>query len=246
MTPVTASRPFRHRCLAIVAGLSVLALALSAAPASAAPEELSDSDHEELTQFFDENGVSLAVQDELFEKLERGEMWDSMSEMEPESTTRESVANVVKITSVFADGSISVEEVEKPSKPISGEIGPLGVGSCQSSSTGSGYANRYDCRASASTGIMTMGFYISYTLVQGGYDQITDVHSPFRSIKTGTATTAKLSLVKSRENSSGSAWAKAVSTYTGFAGSPSGTYEMRALVGKDTAWTRWARKGAEG
>ncbi|MFE5309535.1 hypothetical protein [Isoptericola sp. NPDC056605] len=244
MQPVT--HPARNRCLAFIVALSAFTLALAGAPAaSASPEELSSSDREELSQFLNENGVSPAVQEELFQKLEHGEMWDSMSEMEPVSTTSATDANVVKVTSVFADGSISVEEVEKPGEASPGQVAPLSVGGCQSSSSGSGYVSRYDCKASASTGIMTMGFYISYTLVQGGYDYIFDVHSPFRSVVTGTATTAKASIVKARENSTGSSWAKSVSTYTGFAGAPSGTYEMRALVGKDTAWTRWARKGAE-
>jgi hypothetical protein len=92
---------------------------------------------------------------------------------------------------------------------------------------------------------MTMGFYISYSLIQGGYDQILEVHSPYRSVLSGSSTSPSLTLVKPVENSSGSAWAKITSTYTGFAGAPSATYEMRALVGQDTAWTRWERKGAE-
>lgn len=92
---------------------------------------------------------------------------------------------------------------------------------------------------------MLMGFYISYSIVNGSWDSISSVSSPYRESTAGTATAPVLTTPKSVETASGSAYAKIRSTYTGFAGTPSATYEMRALVGNNTAWTRWESKGVE-
>ncbi|QDW62315.1 hypothetical protein [Oerskovia sp. KBS0722] len=199
-----------------------------------------------LSTFLSENGVPEGTRASLLQKLAAGEMWDSMSGDEPVSVTESTTAVDRRTVSTYEDGSVVVDTIQLPTPaPGHGTITAFDVKNCRSSASGSGYTNYYDCQAASSTGIMTMGFYISYTLVDGVGDKINAVSSPYRQATVGTSTPPTLSIAKKIENSSGSAWARIQSTWTGFAGAPSGTYEMRALVGGNAAWTRWESKGVE-
>lgn len=199
-----------------------------------------------LTSFLSENDVPAVTQESPLQKLAAGQVWDSMSGAAPVSVVESTVANERHTVSTYADGSIVVDTMRLPTAaPAPGTITPFDVKNCRTTASGSGYRNYYDCQASSSTGIMTMGFYISYSLVQGSWDRIISVSSPYRDATLGTSTNPDLTIQKTVENASGSAWARVKTTWTGVSGNPSGTYEMRALVGQDKAWTRWESTGAE-
>jgi hypothetical protein len=224
------------------------ATAANADAPSPSPFVLSQADTERLATFLTDNGVPADTQVALLDKLEAGGTWDSMAGKAPVSITTSSDGSEKRTISTYADGSIVVDTMQLPTPaatPTPGTITPMDVKNCRSTAGGSGYVNFYDCQASSSTGLMVMGFNISYSIVNGGYDKITNVNSPYREASPGTATAPVLGIKKATENASGSAWASIVSTYTGPTGSPSGTYEMRALVGNNTAWTRWEQNGPE-
>lgn len=225
--------------------LSFLTLGL-AAPALAAPAIAHPlaSETEEVRQFLEIHGVDVHTQDTLLDALASGEVWDSMSPEELPVSTRSEVTTTSTLTiDTFADGSIVVAEIESP-RAESGDLGARTVTGCRTTVSGTGYSNRYDCKASASTGLVLMGFYISYSLT-GSWDSIIEVHSPYGQCSLGTCTSPTLSVQKYTENASGSAWARSRMTFTGAMGTGGGTYEMRALVGGNTAWTRWELKGIE-
>lgn len=118
-----------------------------------------------------------------------------------------------------------------------GAITPYSVTNCRTQTAGSGYHNFYDCQAMSTNGSVQMAFYISYSIVSGAYDSIISVDSPYVGVYGGTYSGVTLKLVKKTENASGSAWANIIAQVSGQ--SSGTTYEMRALVGNDTAWTRW-------
>ena len=225
--------------------LSLLTLGL-AAPALAAPAtaESVAGDTEEVRQFLEDHGVDAQTQDTLLDALANGEVWDSMSaDALPVSTRSEVTTDSTSTIETFADGSIVVTEIETPQEARGG-VAAKAVTGCRTTVSGTGYSNRYDCKASASTGLVLMGFYISYSIT-GSWDSIIEVHSPYGQCSGGTCTSPTLSVQKSTENASGSAWARSRMTFTGALGTGGGTYEMRALVGGNTAWTRWELKGIE-
>jgi hypothetical protein len=136
----------------------------------------------------------------------------------------------------FPDGSVSVTSISRPTS--AGAIGASTVNNCRSSQSGTGYVNWYDCHASSQNGVVTFGFYISYTITPR-YDQIIEVGSPYRHCSVGTCDTPKLAIRKKTETSTGSAWANITAIHTNINGSGSTKYEMRALVGGNSASTRW-------
>lgn len=192
-----------------------------------------------LVAFLERNGVSDRVQGALISKANAGIAWDSMNGSTPVSTSVTTTATLQHKVSTYADGSIVVEGMEIPVESKLRTISPFYVGNCKSVSSGSGYANRYDCQAYAESGFISLGTYISYTLVQGGYDRILDVHSPFRSAAVGTASKPTVTITQKTENSAYRATAKIKTQYTAYVGAGSRTYELGVYVGADSAWTQW-------
>lgn len=227
--------------IALVAGFAGTSLAAEPAPG------LTQQERQELEQWWTEYDVPTATQDALLTALESGDVWDALDGAEPVSVQTRELPTESETVERYADGSIVVSTVEVPADPFAAgapQGGPttFSVGSCQSSQIGSGYANRYDCKAASTAGVVTMGFYISYTLVQGGYDKIIDVHSGYAYATGGTVGSPTAKIAKVRESSTGSAWAYVKSQWDAFGGGGSKTVEMRALVGKDKAWTRWEHR----
>lgn len=225
------------------AALAALVFMSGTVGAAAQTPDLTEEERQDLVHWWTQYDVAPATQDELLESLERGELWDAIGGSDPVNVTTNAYAGETETVERYADGSIVVTTVEVPVAPFSanpiGGVTPFTVGPCESSSTGSGYANRYDCKVFSTSGVVEMGFYMSYSLRQGGYDKITEVHSGYARATTGTIPTPRATIGKANENSSGSAFAYVKEQYKAAGGTASATVEMRGLVGKDTAWTRW-------
>ncbi|GEA86628.1 hypothetical protein Q760_15935 [Cellulomonas cellasea DSM 20118] len=215
-------------------------LAGAGQPAQAASGEVTDDLRAQLKQFWTVNRVPGPTQDALLDKLEAGQTWDVMSgESAPVSTRTVRTAGENRTIETYPDGSIAVTSIQMPTSTTKpGVVGPLAVGNCRTSVSGSGYTNRYDCQANSTTGVVEMGFYISYSIT-GGYDSIIDVNSPYVRADGGTASDTSLAIRKAAENSTGSAYASIKTIYQARNGGGSKTLELRALVGQNTAWTRW-------
>ncbi|GCD18724.1 hypothetical protein GXP71_01530 [Cellulomonas sp. H30R-01] len=225
---------------ACAATVGLATISTPAGAAAAVPEEVDAH----LRAWWTTYDVPADVQGHLLAALSAGETWDSLAGAAP--TSREVLQGKRSTTTVltFADGSITVTEVQKPDRTPAASIRTVAVDGCRTTVGGSGYRNYYDCQAHADTGVIAMGFYISYTLAQGGPDQIIEVHSPYLATTGGTASPnpPTLAIRKKLQNSSGSAWANATTQFTGYGSGGSKSVDFRALVGNDTAWTRWEAK----
>lgn len=242
----TGSR--RSRRVALVPAI-LLALAFGIAEPAAgqagdtttASTTLTADEEGDARAFLAEHGVSADVQDALMAKLKAGELWDVFAGGNPVSTRTTTSPGMRRTIDTYADGSISVTSVEVPVRTLARPgVSPMYVANCSGGSTGTGYSTWTDCDAYSETGVVAIGFQISYTLTPG-YDSIIRVDSPVASVNLGTLDPMPphLTLVKKTENRSGSAWAKATATYNARGGGGSTSLELRALVGNNTAWTRW-------
>jgi hypothetical protein len=234
-------RGIRFLSAALLAVLMTLPGAVVSAAAQVATPTaqtvISPSGEQHIRDFWTRYSVPSAAQDELLKRLAAGEQIDSTrTDTTPASTEVFEAEGMRQTIERFADGSVSVTSMSLPSS--SGAIGVFSVGNCKDSESGSGYVNFYDCQASSENGVVTLGFYISYTITSR-YDQIIEVGSPYRHCSLGTCDTPKLAIKKKSETSTGSAWAAITTIHTNMNGNGSTKYEMRALVGGNSAWTRW-------
>lgn len=227
--------------LALILAFTLVPVEAGYAGTPSEADELTSSEEADLRLFWDGNGVPGEVQDGLIGKLLSGDLWDVFTGVDPVSSRTVHVGGEQRTIDSYPDGSISVTTIETPqhSQPVGG-VSPQYVKNCRSTTSGTGYVNHYDCQAFSQTGVVSIGFYISYSTL-AGYDQIIGVSSPYGDSSFGVLDPdpPMLTLVKRVETSSGSAWAKARTTYKTSGGSSSATVEMRALVGNNTAWTRW-------
>lgn len=225
---------------ALLAALMALPGTASAtAQTAAVPDqvEITPSGEQEMRDFWSRYSVPPATQEMLIKRLESGGQIDSTrTDTEPVATENIDAEGQRQTVERFPDGSVSVTSISRPTS--GGGVGASTVNNCRSSQSGSGYVNWYDCHASSQNGVVTLGFYISYTLTPR-YDQIIEVNSSYRHCSVGTCDTPKLAIRKKSESSTGSAWANITTIHTNINGNGSTKYEMRALVGGNNAWTRW-------
>lgn len=233
-------QPHMRRSLRAAGAVAVgLALIAGGAPAMAGENDLlTDAAESDIRVFWTDWGVSTQVQDSLIEKIQTGGLPDAV-DGDPVSSYTVEEDGFTKEVFTFSDGSIRVDSMQIPSIAPAGSVSTFAVGNCQSSYAGTGYRNFYDCLAESTNGVITMGFRMSYSIVNGGYDSIIAIHSSQGYSQTGQLTPLppNLKVAKKTENASGSAWVQQTATFK----SPSSTrtIDFRALVGGDTAWTRW-------
>ncbi|MDY0393122.1 hypothetical protein RWE15_00105, partial [Virgibacillus halophilus] len=127
-------------------------------------------------------GVTEDVADSLIQKLNSGELIDSMIYTEDKAISHEVRTN--KATGekaevyIFEDGSFistEVEDIADFSNGITPFFGvQLGGGSCKSTS------KAYNCKkkkVSYGTGVWKMQFYADYSIINGGKDTINKIYS---------------------------------------------------------------------
>jgi len=176
------TRTSRIAC-ALGAGALLALGALSApAAATAAPatqqSALTATEQSDLAQFWTDNGVDQATQDKLLANVDAGIMPQSVvGGAEPTSTSSTDAEGTTTTTDVYPDGSLSVSSAEYPVTFAEGEVGTRAITGCEAV-TGSGFAQRNNCNVSGTNGVVSLGFIASYTLVNGGYDYITNHHTP--------------------------------------------------------------------
>jgi hypothetical protein len=198
---------------------------------------ISESAEQHLREFWSRYSVPATTQDALIKRLAGGHQIDSTrAGTAPVSTETTETEGLHQTVDRFSDGSVAVSSISRPA--TSAPFGVLTVENCRSSESGSGFVNRYDCQAASQNGVVTLGFYISYTTTNR-YDSIIEVGSAYRHCSIGTCDTPKLAIRKKVENSTGSAWANVTTIHTNINGNGSTKYELRALVGENRAWTRW-------
>lgn len=166
------NRRFASSCTAIAA---VLALTLSPLVAQASPEEVNGSAassemdatatatdeaaYDTLRQEMTRQGITASVQESLIDKLKRGETWDSTNGSQPVSVTTWSNRGE---RSVYADGSISITEVEQPPILVDEDPTPTAVSGCVALSDYQGWKRRRDCKVSVNKIVWRMSFIAGY------------------------------------------------------------------------------------
>ncbi|WP_147440470.1 hypothetical protein [Mycetocola tolaasinivorans] len=127
-------------------------------------EKLSSSSsmYSEAQIFLTEYGVSLETQHALFEKLEKGEKWDSFSSLVEPTSSESYVENgYEKTVAHYNDGSVSVSRIELPieigSADLAGRSSPSG---CSVGRDGA----RNNCTVDTWVGLIKLGFKANYNV----------------------------------------------------------------------------------
>ncbi|WP_141651273.1 DUF5626 family protein [Microbacterium sp. 3J1] len=161
------------------------------------PTTASDVDQDQF-DWFVENGVAPDTARDLIATFNSGGEIDSMSGAEPVEVRTSEIDGWNVTRAEFQDGSISVSKVQLPGAE-EGEatgISVRSVGSCGSTSSGSGWASYYDCAVVGSNGAwLSMEFRASYTRTNANKATIHSVSSPYVHAVGGTAATPTLSIV---------------------------------------------------
>jgi hypothetical protein len=189
--------------------------------------------------FWDVRGVDPATQKRLLGEYHSVGFTDAESGQTPVRTTSSVVGDSIETVNTFADGSIRVDTVQQPQRTLKSEPAwaggarPSAVENCQATLF-SGGENFNNCNVSAVTPAVAIGFYASYTLVQGGYDYIQNKGgSGYEQCFGGVCSVPTFQSWKQSENASGKAYLRYASTYT--VGFITTTNHVRLLVGNDSA-----------
>lgn len=208
---------------------------------------LSESEVNDLLNFFTSNGVENTKALELLEKVDSGVILNSMDENFSDSgvLTSEtlSLTGVLKQVYTYPDGSISVNEVYRPETAL---ISPMSV-TGGSVTTGSGWMSIKGAKVYASVGVATCFFYADYTFASRAYDQINRIYDASITTIGGTYEEATLgngpltydfnTPDKAREDGNGPAYAKLSFKFSAYSGGGAQTCWMKLNVGGDSAWS---------
>ena len=204
--------------------------------------EISQEDIIQIKSFLNQYDVDQETQTILLEKLNAGDIWDSLKKGEEPIRSFEIQTNdIVEKVEEYKDGSIVVSSIDYESveefeniKPLKGNlISTLGVDPGTKTS-GSGYANYKKAKVYYNTGIANAYFYADFTLVNGGYDYIDRVYDHKVTAFGGSASEISLTLTKAKENANGKASAKLDFNYINFNTTASTTCWLKLTVGGDS------------
>lgn len=215
-------------------------------------QALSSEDIKSLNEFFNTYNVKEETQNQLIAKLKKGKIWDSIKKDEKPVSTYEVPSkeneNIVETVSIYKDGSISVAAIEPTIvEDFSSEIPTNGTNGTNTITPyavnpgtvtgGSGYKNYTKAKAYVYSGIANAHFYANFTLIQGGYDKITNVYDYKIVGVGGTTSYDSLRITRATETSTYKASAKLDFTWVAFNGSSSSTCWLKLNVGRDSYGT---------
>ena len=232
---------FRTWMGALVVG--VLAIGSVALPAQAAETsartytsetELTDEEinqaREHMVSWYLDRGVAEETATKLADAFLRGEVPDSSkADAVPISEETHRDGNWVVTVRTFADGSISESRLEQPDFSTDSGYSTRSVGSCEGTSSGTGWYSYSNCRVEEETSWVALSFRADYTR-SGGLGAISAVRQPYQWAALGTATTPVLSITRSMQNTSGPATAQGQSSFTKPGGGGSSTLYVYLYV----------------
>lgn len=202
--------------------------------------QISQNDIIQLKTFLNDYGVNQKTQNTLLNKLESGEIWDSLKKNEKPTHSYETENNdVTEKVEVYKDGSIIVtsinyEEVEEVNEISENKlISPLAV-SPGTVTGGSGYKNFKKAKVYYNSGIANAHFYANFTIVFGGNDYISNVYDQKVTAIGGSASDISLKRTRAKETLDNKASAKLSFNFTNFNNTGSTTAWLKLFVGKDS------------
>jgi hypothetical protein len=214
-----------------------------ATPAMANTHTKADSTDSKILDWFANHGASQSVAHRLLAEFHAGIPWDSLKgNVTPSSlvTSQEGALSVT--TATYPDGSISVSKTQNssPSSSNGVTVTPMAqVGSCDGSSSGSGWIYRTNCYVEGDNALIMVSFRADYYLVSQGYDLISAVRSPYEYTIGGTAATPILAITKANETSTGPATATATTQYSSSATSFTARLTLRVGSNTTSATQNW-------
>lgn len=196
---------------------------------------ISDEIKLEIKQSLSELNIDEETQIKLINKLEQGEIWDCMDK----SLVAQIPDNYFDISEdepikryTFPDGSVIEQRIEIPNMMYPSAISGGTV------SSGSGYSTYKGVKVSKTSGLMGMGFYADYTIVQNGSDIIENIYDRWVKVVGGSYSVSTFEITRRTEVSSSPAMAKLIADISWVGGiTGSGTEWLYLNVGKDKAWS---------
>jgi hypothetical protein len=158
------------------AGLTAVMLATLVATTPLAANATPADPYAEARSFLASNGVSEETQDDLITSFAAGESWDSFSsDSTPVSSTTTLKGGYSKTVAHYADGSVSVSQIEQP------RVVPKGQVSTQSSPNGCTVSGnvRSNCNVDMWVGVVQLAFKATYNVAT---NKVTNVWGPGHNI----------------------------------------------------------------
>jgi hypothetical protein len=201
----------------------------------------STSSADTLKHWLISEGVTNDLASQLAKKHSQGKTLDSENGSTPVKVIKNDTAEKYVEKKIFADGSVSVSSIEKPTKNYEASSLPIArpayVGSCETVSSGSGYRVYYDCRVQEKNGIVDLAFRATYQIVQGAYDKISSAWGGYYYSSGGSISGPKLTIPRANETFSYSAHAQYAVVFVASNGGSSRTYKLHLYIKNDTPST---------
>lgn len=199
-------------------------------------------DEKGFIHWYTQYGGDVKTAKKLIKKLNSGIIWDSVKGENYDNTTIEEIQvspeETVQVLT-FPDGSkyVSAIDLNPSSETESGSdfgIQSIGGGSI---SCGSGYCNHKNVLVYKETFLVDSYFEADYTIVNGGYDYISNVDNEHTKVLGGTVTNIRFGVKKTREDGNGYAYADYRFDVAWWGGFASSTHTLQLRVGNNKAWT---------
>ena len=161
------------------------------------------SDEQYFRDVMDRYAVPTTVQDELFEKLDRGEVWDANDPAaSPVSVESNDTFGQTETVERYADGSIAVLSLQQPVETAMGGIMPMRWLGCSYTVHRSTYNSADDCFVDWIKGTTMMKFAVDAEIYHSGPDKILSAHTGSYRYAQGCAS-ASLAVNRGTESSAG-------------------------------------------
>lgn len=197
-------------------------------------ETLSNEDVLSLNNFFNTYGVNEQIQNDLINKFNSGQSWDSFKQdSEPVSSHEVNTENGIENINTYQDGSITVSSVTPDIVDVDEFISPMAVDPGTIGS-GTGYRTYKNAKIHFSNGIATASFYSNFTIIQGGNDFIERISDEKVTVLGGTMSNLTLKMVRKTETLDDKAEAKLEFIYNTFNSTAGGNFWMKLTVGGDS------------
>lgn len=185
---------FIKGALALLACYGLIPMLIAAAPVSSGDGSPSfgekDAHHYKLLL---EHGVSKTTAVTLIEKLNEGEIWDSMRNDSSPVSESSSIDGITRVTrSVYKDGSIAISRIDDPAlakqRGAENGISSRGVTNCEYSKAGSYGGYWKHCQVYRNFVVAGHGFYFDYENIKGSPAKITQYGNPIYNTVQGSWT----------------------------------------------------------
>lgn len=220
----------------LAALLGTLALSPSAVAATPGPEQVLLSNHEAIIrEKLLHAEVKPAVVQSLIKKWRNGIAWDNSNGSEPLRSSSEVRSGFEVTTSWFADGSISISEIEIPQKMNSGDISLMSITGCREGS-GVGSFPFYDCRVKTDNFNWSLDFLADGMRSTIGRAQVSNLRDPGWFVGGATVASHSLTVLRATQSGTTPAHGKLTVYWNAIYGAGSGTYRLNLYVRDMTRW----------